>query len=305
MGDKGLMMKKGLFPVLLGVVLLLAVVGVLSLTAGPKIYWHFTFKAFVHLPDRRAVEWAWITVVEYDTAKAFAGEAATAREFGGKLEGTSLAFVRGAAWRSAYSYKLDDRCHDRPAKKTISWEESDSESVFCGGQLFSPQPYRDGTGRVIQGPDKFRLVFTTRKILHEDGRWEDLRDQARVFVGPVNVEGRAPVETKGRFHLQEVNYRNDLERHESCGKNWVEQYHTAFGHYAHDGLEDIIPEVGRSTSGADNYGPDHRNQIIYYVLRSTSREHPHWGLKVEWAEPMLERQAGEASPSLAAQRPRN
>ncbi len=298
-------MKKGLFPVLLGAGLFLAVIGVLSVTAGPKIYWHFSLKAFVHMPDTRAVEWTWVTMVEMDQAKAFPYKNEIIKEHGGTLRGTSLALVRGMAWRSAYSYQLDDRCHDRPAKKTISWEASDSESVYCGGQLFTPPPLREG-GTVYDSVarEMFRLVFTTREVLHEDGQWEFPQDQSRVYVGAVNVEGRPAVKTKGRFHLQEVNYQNDLERHESCDKTWVEQYHTAFGHYAHDGLEDFIPEVGRSVQGVTRYGPDHRNQIIYYVLRSTSREHPHWGLKVEWAQPKREGGAGSAPPAPSGKQPR-
>lgn len=298
-------MKKGLFPILLGAGLFLALLGVLSLTAGPKVYWHFSLKAFVHMPDTRAVEWAWVTLVEIDTTKAFPRATAEIKARGGTLAGTSLAFVRGMAWRSAYSYKLDDRCHDRPAQKTISWEASDSQSVYCGGQFFTPRPHREGTGRVIQGPDMFRLVFTDREVLHEDGQWEFPTDQSRVTVGALNVEGRPAVKTKGRFHLQEVNYRDELEYHESCGKRWAEQYLTAFGHFAHAPLEDRIPEVGQSVSGADNYGPHDKNQIIYYVLRSTSREHPHWGLKVEWAQPMLERQSGQAAAASPGQETRN
>jgi hypothetical protein len=271
-------------------VFFLAVLMVAVGTGGPKIYWHFTFKAFVHLPDQSAVEWAWVTMVEHDTPKAFPAEAETARQQGGTLQGTVFAFVRGAAWRSAHRYQLDDRCHDRPATKTISWEESESDSVFCGGQFFEPRPYRDETGRVTLGPQKFRLVFTARKILHEDGRWEDLKRQAQLFVGAISVAGRPAEETKGRFHLQEVNYRDNLKHYKVCDKAWVEAYLTAFRHYNNQPLEDIIPDVGQSNWGADNYGPDHKNQILYNVSRSTSREHPHWKLRFEWARPVIERE---------------
>lgn len=283
-------MRKNGIMVAAGVVLFGTVLLVLAGLGGPKIYWHFTFKAFVHMPDTSAVEWAWVTMVEYDKPKAFPDEAETIRRAGGVLRGTDFAFVRGAAWRSSFRYELDDRCHDRPAKKTISWEESESDSVFCAGGFFEPQPYRDETGRVTLGREMFRLGFTTRKILHEDGTWEDLKSQAQVFVGAINVEGRPAEKTKGSFHLQEVNYRDNLKHCKTCDKAWVEAYLTGFGHFAHDPLEDIIPEVGQSNWGAVNYGPGDKNQILYDVYRSTSREHPHWKQRYEWARPIIERE---------------
>lgn len=253
-----------------------------------KVYWHFIFKAFVHMPDRNAVEWAWVTMVEMPKEKAFPAEAQTARQYGGTLRGTVLAFVRGAAWRSSHRYELDDRCHDRPAKKIISWEESDSDSVFCAGQLYEPQPYRDGTGRVMLGREMFSLGFTNRRVLHEDGRWEDLKAQAQVFVGAINVEGGSGERTKGRFHLQEVNYRDNLRHYKSCGKSWVEQYLTGFRHFAVQNLRDIVVDIGQSNWGAVNYGFQRRNQILYNYLRSTDREHPHWKQRYEWADPIID-----------------
>jgi len=249
-----------------------------------KIYWHFIFKAFVHMPDQRAVEYAWVTMVEMPKEKAFPEEAVTARRHGGTLEGIVFAFVRGAAWRSAHRYEVEDRCHDHPAIKAISWEESESDSVFCAGEIFEPQPLRDGV-TVTLGPQMFRLGFTTRKILHEDGRWEDLKNQARVFVGPIHIEGRPAEETKGRFHLQEVNYTDNLKHYQVCERAWAEPYLTAFGHFAHQSLVDNVVDVGQSNDGADNYGPDERNQILYHYDRSTSREHPYWKQRHEWARP--------------------
>lgn len=254
-----------------------------------KIYWHFVFKAFVHMPDRNAVEWAWVTMVEMPKEKAFPAEAQTARQYGGTLQGTVLAFVRGTAWRSSHRYELDDRCSGHPSTKIISWEESDSDSVFCAGQLYEPQPYRDGTGRVTLGGQMFSLGFTNRKILHEDGRWEDLKGQAQVFVGAINVEGRSGERTKGRFHLQEVNYRDNLKHYKSCGKSWVEQYRTGFRHFAIESLRDIVVDVGQSNWGAVNYGFQNRNQILYSYYRSTSREHPHWKIRHEWLYPIMDR----------------
>ena len=38
--------------------------------AGPKVYWHFTIKAFVDMPNLNGVEWAWVTMVEFDWPQA-------------------------------------------------------------------------------------------------------------------------------------------------------------------------------------------------------------------------------------------
>jgi hypothetical protein len=179
--------------------------------AGPKIYWHFTVKAFVHMPDTSAVEWSWITMVEYGKPKAFPDETETARQFGGELQGTVFALVRGAAWRSSHRYTLETRCHDRPSQKEIFWEESESDSAYAAGQLISSEPFRGVPGAVPSESDQFRFGFTNRKILRENGSWEDLKSQGQVFAGAINVEGRMREETKGDFYLQVVNYRDNLE----------------------------------------------------------------------------------------------
>lgn len=275
--------------VALGSLALLAVIILfLTGTAGPKTYWHFTFKAFVHLPETRAVEWAWVTMVEYDRPKAYPSEAETIRQAGGVLRGTVLAFVRGAAWRSSFRYEKDVLCNDGPSKEQVYWEESESDSVFCIGEFFEPRPYHDGSGRVTLGPEKFRLGFTTRKFLQEDGRWLDPKSQAQVFVGPIGGDGRTAERMKGRPHLQPVNYGDVLKHFRRCGHAWAENYLTAFGHFQHDPLEDIIPDVGQSNWGAVNSGAGVKNQILYDVYRTTSREHPHWKQKYEWAGPIIE-----------------
>ncbi len=48
------------------IIALLVLFGAGSSWAASKTYWHFTVKAFVDLPDTNGVEWAWITMVEYD-----------------------------------------------------------------------------------------------------------------------------------------------------------------------------------------------------------------------------------------------
>jgi len=258
----------------LGVILFVGVLLVANSLGGPKIYWHFTFKAFVHLPDSSAVEWAWVTMVEMDKAKAFPDEAATAREYHGELQGTVFAFIRGAAWRSSHRYKKETRCHDRPAEKSISWGESDSDSVFAAGQLDHVAGLRTLDGNLKPPPfDQFRFGFTNRKILHEDGSWEDLKSQTHVFVGAVNVEGRAGEETKGNFRFQEVNYRDDLVHHSRCEKNWVEQYLTVFRSVHFTGE---ILAVGANVWDQKRLTPNQPEYFVWQVHRSTSREHPHW-----------------------------
>lgn len=262
--------------VFLALYLFMAGLPATSETGEAKIYWHFTIKAFVDGPSLTAVEWVWVTMSEVDTAKAFANDAAMAREYGGNLRGTVFAFVRGAAWRSAHHYEQDDICRGRKDKRYISWDASESDSVFCGGQFFNPRPYTDRTGAILFSPPQFRLVFTTRKILHEDGTWEDLKNRARVFVGAINVEGRPREETKGSFHLQVVNYLDNLKHYRSCNKAWAEQYLTAFRHFQHDGLEDDVPELGQWIMGQVRFGPQNKNNFVYEVHRTTSPEHPHW-----------------------------
>lgn len=244
--------------------------------AGANIYWHFTFKAFPNLPDTNSVEWAWVTMVEYDRARAFPDEAAAARRAGGELQGTVMAMVKGAAWRSAHRYRLDTRCHDRPSKKDIFWQASESVSVYCTGSFYDPQPVRDGSGTVTLGPERFRFGFTNRRVLHENGRWEDLQSQVQVFTGGIMVEGGVREDTKGHFRLQVVNYLDNLEHHRRCEDAWVEQHNTAFDHFNHDKLEGDIPDVGEAASGQIFYGPHDRNKILWEVRRSTSREHPRW-----------------------------
>ncbi len=160
-----------------------------------KTYWHFTIKAFVDLPDTNGVEWAWITMVEYDAAKAYPAEAGVAAEYGGELKGTVFAFVRGAAWRSAHRYFRDATCSGRPSKSETFWESSESDSVFAMGQLISSRPFRGLPGTVPPEPDSFRFGFEEknpppRRNLVRAGK------QANIFTGAINVEG-SPMKKPG------------------------------------------------------------------------------------------------------------
>ena len=268
-------MKKVFFIVL--ACLAMVTLSSMSALAGPKIYWHFTFKAFVDLPDTSAYEWAWATMVEIDRATVFPDQARAVRARGGRFEGTFFAQVRAAAWRSSHRYFRDTKCHDRPAQKEVFWSESESESVYCHGMLYPSQPFRGTPGEAPPRLDKFRFGFTNRKVLHENGRYENL-NRDRAFVGAVNVDGEPREETRGGFHLQVVNYRDDLEHHRRCEKAWVEQHKTAFTHFQHDSLEDFIPGIGPGEEiiGQIPYGYRDRNNIVWSVIRSHSREHPFW-----------------------------
>jgi len=241
--------------------------------AGSKTYWHFTIKAFVDLPDTNGVEWAWITMVEYDASKAYPAEAETAAEFGGELKGTVFAFVRGAAWRSAHRYFRDATCSGLPSKSGTFWETSESDSVYAMGQLISSRPFRGLPGTVPPEPDSFRFGFTTRRILRPDGTWFDPKGQVNVFTGAINVEGSLREETRGDFYLQVVNYPDNLEHHRRCGKAWAEQYLTAFRTFH---IVDSIPAFGDYVFGQKSLHAGSRKRFVYHVERSSSPEHPLW-----------------------------
>lgn len=242
--------------------LCLVVLSPVAASAGPKIYLHFTIKAFVDLPDTNGVEWAWVTMVELDKPKAYPAEAEVAQEHGGKLEGTVFAFVQGAAWRSAHRYERDVTCKGLPSKSETFWEESESDSVYAMGQLIETHPVYS-----------FRFGFTNRRILLPDGTWIEPGSQTNVFVGAINVEGEVHEETRGDFYLQVVNYRDNLEHRRRCGKAWVEQYLTAFRSF-HIVME--RPAVGGYLFGQTLDGPTSRKHFVYRIDRSTSPEHPFW-----------------------------
>jgi hypothetical protein len=270
-------MKKASLTILLCLVLM--IIAPTTVLGGPNVYWHFTFKAFVDLPDTNPQEWAWVTMVEIDRANVFQDQAREARQAGGRFEGAFFAQVRAAAWRSSHRYLRDTRCHDRPAKKEVFWAESESISAYCHGMLYSSQPFRGRPGEPPARLDRFRFGFTNRKVLHENGRHEDLSSQAHVFVGPIRVEGEAREETKGGFSLQVVNYQDNLEHHRRCEDAWVEQHNTAFTHFNHNNLEYDIPPVGDYLFGQIPFGPSHKNNIVWEVHRNGNREHPHWKVK--------------------------
>ena len=266
-------MKNKRFGLSAVIIALLVLFGAGSSWAASKTYWHFTVKAFVDLPDTNGVEWAWITMVEYDAAKAYPAEAGVAAEYGGELKGTVFAFVRGAAWRSAHRYFRDATCNGRPSKSETFWESSESDSVFAMGQLISSRPFRGLPGTVPPEPDSFRFGFTKRRILRPDGTWFEPESQANVFTGAINVEGRPREETRGDFYFQVVNYPDNLEHHRRCGKAWAEQYVSVFRSFH---IVDSIPAFGGYVFGQKSLHPGSRKRFVYHVERSASPDHPRW-----------------------------
>jgi len=270
-------MKKKYYGCIVLIIAVLAFCSPASPAAGAKIYWHFTIKAFVDLPDTNGVEWAWITMVEYDASKAYPAEAEVAAEYGGELKGTVLAFVRGAAWRSAHRYFRDATCSGRPSKSETFWESSESDSVFAMGQLISSRPFRGLPGTVPPEPDSFRFGFEKRRVLRPDGTWFEPESQANVFTGAINVEGRPHEETRGNFYFQVVNYPDNLEHHRRCGKAWAEQYVSVFRTFH---IVDSIPAFGGYVFGQKSLHPGSRIRFVYHAERTVSPVHPNWRLEI-------------------------
>jgi len=240
-----------------------------------KIYWHFTFKAFLDKTDPAPAEWAWVTMVETPRAEAFPDQASTAQRYGGNLSGTVFAMVRGAAWRSQYSYTQKKNCKGRPAEMEVFWEESWSDKVYAGGQLTPPYQTTTRSGETYIAEDEFRFGFTTRPILRENGRWFDPKGRASVFVGPIHTEGSTAEDIRGRFKVQGVNYIDPLKHYRRCGKAWVKQYKSAFRKFEVSNLLDSMSS-DNEIFGQVPYGPRDEKNIAYFVVRSTSREHPNW-----------------------------
>ncbi|MBP1777761.1 MAG: hypothetical protein H6Q86_3771 [candidate division NC10 bacterium] len=247
-----------------------------AVIAADKTYLHVTLKAFLDAHDSSAAEWAWVTMVEVPKSKAFPDEARLISDLGGELAGTALGLVRAAAWRSSHRYTTEARCHDRPAEHEIAWHESWSEEVFAGGQYINPYTARFSDGTQSRVANEVRFGFTTRRVLREDGSWFDPKDARNVFVGPIRREGEPGEDIKGDFRVRSVNYSDPLVHHRRCGKAWVEQYRTAFYHFEHDHLLTQFPDGADEVFGQIGYGPRNEKTIVYEIVRSSSREHPHW-----------------------------
>jgi hypothetical protein len=230
-----------------------------------KPYYHLTVRASFDRFNPELAEWGWATFVKVPKSRAFPEEAALAASFGGELRGSVLAFVRGAAWRSAYSRTVDTRCNDRPAEMEIYWGESSSESVYAGGGMDDPN-----------NPERFSMQFTSRRIFLESGEWFEPRAQPYAFVGPVSTEGATAEEIRGDFFVQCVNYEDSLTHYRRCGEAWVKQYRPALCHFQHQALREEFLDGEDDLFGQLFYGPRDEKQIVYRVIRSSSREHPLW-----------------------------
>ncbi len=230
-----------------------------------KPYYHLTVRASFDRHNPELAEWGWATFVEVPKSRAFPEEAALAARFGGQLRGKVLAFVRGSAWRSAYSRTVETRCHDRPAEMEIYWGESSSDSVYAGGGMDDPN-----------NPERFSMQFTSRRIFLESGEWFEPRAQPYAFVGPVATEGETAEEIRGDFFVQCVNFEDSLTHYRRCGKAWVEQYRPYICHFQHEALREEFLDGEDDIFGQIFWGPDDERQIVYRVIRSSSREHPLW-----------------------------
>lgn len=264
--------NKFILPIVMLVLLFPCVVGA---SGAEKNYLHFTLNAF-NPNDAAPVEWAWVTLVEIPREQAYPEEARVIGKAGGELRGTVYGLVRAAAWRSSHRYTIKTRCHDQPAEHEVFWHESWSNQVFAGGQINNPYEsrYRDGSSYWVY--NEIRFGFTIRPYLTEEGDWRDPKNIVNVFVGPVRIVG-APIEDiPGDFHVRSVNYDDPLVHHRRCEKAWVEQYRAEFEHFEHQNLLCQLEDGANEAFGQLSYGPRNEKTIIYEIIRSTSREHPHW-----------------------------
>lgn len=243
----------------------------------PKTYWHITIKA--NIDGTSAEEWLWATMVEMPREKAFPDEAAAARALGGALEGTVLAQVRAAAWRSAYTYTRDTKCQGRKSNMETSYGQSEADCVFVHGQIIDPPAGRDN-------PDldpEFRWGVCNHRVLMEDGRWIRLEDIPHVFVGPIQVEGRESEEMRGGFHVDGIMYNDQIKRVKRCGKSWIEEFDSVFEHFKR---ESIVDGFSRDTDTRSMFTQRFWSfhtldvQCVFMVTRSPEREHPHWQRRI-------------------------
>jgi len=246
-----------LLPLLVTVMLL-----VLPVTAVAETYYHITLKAFIDPRDNDAVEWAWVSLVEIPKRRAFPEENALFESHGGTLRGSVLALVRADIWRSSHEQRIEKRCNDRSSKMTISWSESWGDRVYALGGLHNPAD-----------PDEFSFGFTSGPVLLENAQWFDPSSRAYVVVGPPGMAGSPAEEMKGSYILRAANYRDPLKHYRHCGRQWTEQFLSAFNRFHfrrifEPGENEIFTQRG--------FGHRDEKNMIINVIRSSSRQHPHW-----------------------------
>lgn len=248
-----------------------------SILPAQKTYWHITVKA--NIDGTSAEEWLWATMVEMPKEKAYPDETETARSYGGKLEGTILAQVRAAAWRSAYTYARDTSCQGRKSKMETAYDQSEAAHVYVHGQIITPPPGRDDPNL----EPEFRWGVCSNRVLMEDGRWVRLEDVPHVFVGPIGVEGREPEEMRGDFHVDGIMYNDQIKRVMRCGKSWVEEFDSVFEHFKHESLVDGFDrELNSRSMWTQRFWSFHSLEVqcVFMVTRSSEREHPHWKQRI-------------------------
>lgn len=56
----------------------------------------------------------------------------------------------------------------------------------------------------------------------------------------------------------------------------MEQYRTAFVHFEHNALLTEFTDGANEVFGQIGYGPRNEKTLVYEIVRSSSREYPHW-----------------------------
>lgn len=231
-------------------------------SAEAEMYYHVTVKAMREPSDPDDCEWAWVTLVEIPKSRAYPSEAALAQRYGGSLRGSVLALVRADAWRSSHRHTSEVRCNGRRSEMVVTWRESRGERVYATGGLDDPND-----------PDKINFGFTSREILDDNGRWFDPRSAAYVVAGVPVPAGGEPVEMRGDYHIRAVNYLDPLKHYERCGKRWVEQFISALDNFH---LSTSFEPGENELFGQTLTSPARKRIYVYQIIRSASRDHPHW-----------------------------
>jgi len=184
--------------------------------AGAKIYWHFTLQAQIDV--NKAEEWLWVTMVEIAKDEVFPDLADTVKQAGGAFPGTILAHVRGAAWRSDFTYSKDRKCKGRPSKIEVSWRSSGSDLVFAHGRVLEPAKDRLN----ILSLFNFKFGLCDEEVLLEDGRSHDVARLVNPITGPI-YHGGEREEMPEKVRLLGITYDDMLVRYKHCGRTWTEQ----------------------------------------------------------------------------------
>jgi hypothetical protein len=235
-----------------------------------KPYYHLTVKAFTDPNNPDVAEWAWVTFKKVHGTIVAPGDDRIEHLIGAGIPHLFLAFVRGVAWRAAYRYALG------PPGAYTFWEESFSDSVFATGQFIEQQP------------NIFSIKFTSSPIPLEDGSLLDPQAGTHIF-NPIPVDGERLPE---RFFALAVNYIDPLVHVRLAPTRYVGNldawYATQYiGALNFVTVNDEFPEGEDEVFGQclDCMVPVARMSLVvlgttincvYRVIRSSSREHPHW-----------------------------